>query len=114
MLTGFFSALFGLIRWAAVTALPVMLSTFVVGLFVKAGLAIGSMFVIYASAEYLKNFAIQQLSAIGSGTVGVQVLDMMAMFGILEGISLVISTALAKATWLMIQPSLTWLTTPSQ
>lgn len=114
MLTGFFAALFTLLRWIAVTAAPVILTSFIVGLFVKMGLAMGSMYVIYASAEYLKNFALQQMAVIGAGTIGGQVLDMMGMFGVLEGISLVISTALAKATWLMIQPSLTWLTTPSQ
>ena len=54
------------------------------------------------------------MATIGAGETGAAVLQMLSLFGIFEGLSLIVSCYLAKATWLSIRPSLTWLTTPGQ
>lgn len=107
------SVITGAMRWLTITALPVIGTSLVVGLFVRAGVGIGSMVVIMYSAEYMRDFVLAQVSALGGNSVaGAYAMDMLSLFGIFEGLSLIISSYLAKATWLMIQPSLTWLTTP--
>lgn len=112
MLTGFFASLFALLRWLTISAVPFMLSAFVVGLFVKLGLAVGSMAVIVYAANTLKDMALSQLSTIAAGSAGAAVLELLALFGVFEGISLIVSSMLAKASWMAVRPSLTWLTPP--
>ena len=114
MLSAFISPILTAIRWLAITALPFMLSSFVFGLLVKIGVSITSMYVIVWAAEWLRDYAVGQLATIGAGETGAAVLQMLSMFGVLEGLSLIVSCYLAKATWLSIRPSLTWLTTPGQ
>ena len=114
MLSAFISPILTAIRWLAITALPFMLSSFVFGLLVKIGVGITSMFVITWTAEYLRDYAVGQMATIGAGETGAAVLQMLSLFGIFEGLSLIVSCYLAKATWLSIRPSLTWLTTPGQ
>lgn len=90
-----------------------MASAFVVGLLVKIGVAITSWAVITWAAEYLRDFANAQLALMGSGNLGQSVMGLLSLFGVFEGISLIVSCYLAKATWLSVKPSLTWLTPPA-
>lgn len=107
------SVITGALRWLTITALPVVGTSLVVGLFVRAGVGIGSMVAIMYSAEYLRDLVLSNVGALGvSSVAGSYVVDMISLFGVFEGLSLIISAYLAKATWLMIQPSLTWLTNP--
>jgi len=112
MLAPFITPILTAIRWLGIHALPIMLSSFVFGLLVKIGVGITSFVVIVWSAEWLRDFAIAQLAVIGAGEAGGAVLSLLSLFGVFEGISLIVSSYLAKATWLAIRPSLTWLTTP--
>lgn len=109
MLAPFITPILTAIRWLGINALPFMLSSFVVGLLLKIGVAITSWSVITWAAEYLRDMAISQLAVIQSGTVGNSVIQLLSLFGVFEGISLIVSCYLAKATWLAIQPSLTWI-----
>jgi Protein of unknown function (DUF2523) len=113
MLAPFITPILTAFRWLAINAIPFMLSAFVVGLLVKIGVAITSWAVIDWAAEYLRVFANAQLSSIGSGQLGSSVIGLLSLFGIFEGISLIVSCYLAKATWLSVKPSLTWLTPPA-
>lgn len=113
MLAPFITPILAAIRWLAITALPFMASAFVVGLLVKIGVAITSWAVISWAAEYLRDFANAQLATIGSGELGQSVMGLLSLFGVFEGISLIVSCYLAKATWLSVKPSLTWLTPPA-
>ena len=110
MLAAFITPILSAFRWLAITAFPVMASAFVVGLLVKIGVGITSWAVILLTAETLRDMAIDQLTNIGAGEVGGAVLGLLGLFGVFEGLSLIVSTMLAKATWLAIRPSLTWLT----
>lgn len=112
MLAPFITPILAAIKWLAITALPFMASAFVVGLLVKIGVAITSWAVITWAAEYLRDFANSQLATIGSGEMGQSVMGLLSLFGVFEGISLIVSCYLAKATWLSVKPSLTWLTPP--
>lgn len=112
MLAPFITPILTAIRWLGIHALPLMLSSFVFGLLVKIGVGITSMLVILWSAEWLRDYAVAQLATIGAGEAGAAVLSILSMFGVFEGLSLIVSAYLAKATWLSIRPSLTWLTTP--
>ena len=113
MLAPFISVILGAMRWLTIYAVPVMLSSFVVGLLIKIGVAVTSFAVIAWAAEYLRDFANSQLASIGSGELGASVMALLSLFGIFEGISLIVSCYLAKATWLSVKPSLTWLTPPA-
>lgn len=108
MLAPFITPILTAFRWLALTAIPFMASAFVVGLLVKIGVAITSW-----AAEYLRDFANAQLATIGSGEIGQSVISLLSLFGVFEGISLIVSCYLAKATWLSVQPSLTWLNPPA-
>jgi len=113
MLAPFITPILAAIKWLAITALPIMGSAFVVGLLVKIGVVITSWAVISWAAEYLKDFANAQLAVIGgTGDMGQAVMSLLSLFGVFEGISLIVSCYLAKATWLSVKPSLTWLTPP--
>lgn len=114
MLAPFITPILAAIKWLAITALPFMASAFVVGLLVKIGVAITSWAVITWAAEYLRDFANAQLTTMGSGELGQSVMGLLSLFGVFEGISLIVSCYLAKATWLSVKPSLTWLTPPVQ
>jgi hypothetical protein len=109
MLAPFIAPILTAIRWLAINALPLMLSSFIVGLLIKIGIAITSWAVIVWTAEYLRDMAISQIAVIQSGTIGNAVISMLSLFGVFEGLSLIVSCYLAKATWLAIQPSLTWI-----
>jgi hypothetical protein len=113
MLAPFIAPILTAIRWLAINAMPFMLSSFVVGLLIKMGVVLTSFAVITWSAEYLRDFANAQLATIGSGAIGASVMQLLALFGVFEGISLIVSCYLAKATWLSVRPSLTWLNPPS-
>lgn len=113
MLAPFIAPILAAIRWLAITALPFMASAFVVGLLLKIGVAITSFAVIAWAADYLKEFANAQLAVIGSGQFGSSVMSLLSLFGVFEGISLIVSCYLAKATWLSVKPSLTWLSPPA-
>lgn len=113
MLAPFITPILTAIKWLAVTALPFMLSSFVVGLLLKLGVAVTSFAVISWAADYLREFANNQLAAMSSGQVGQSVISLLSLFGVFEGISLIVSCYLAKATWLSVRPSLTWLTPPA-
>lgn len=113
VLAPFINPILTALRWLAITAFPFMASAFVVGFLVKVGVAITSWAVILLTAETLRDIAVEQMANIGAGEVGVSVLGLLGLFGVFEGLSLIVSTMLAKATWLAIRPSLTWLTTPS-
>ena len=109
MLAPFIAPILTAIRWLAINALPLMLSSFIVGLLIKIGIAITSWAVIVWTAEYLRDMAVAQIAVIQSGTIGNAVISMLLLFGVFEGLSLIVSCYLAKATWLAIQPSLTWI-----
>ncbi|MDP1595170.1 MAG: DUF2523 family protein [Gallionella sp.] len=113
MLAPFITPILTAIRWLAIHALPFMLSSFVVGLFIKMGVGLTSWAVITWAAEYLRDFANSQLATIGGGETGAAVMGLLSLFGVFEGISLIVSCYLAKATWLSVRPSLTWLTPPT-
>ena len=113
MLAPFITPILTAFRWLAITALPFMLSSFVVGLLLKLGVAVTSFAVITWAAEYLRDFANAQLAVMGSGEIGASVMGLLSLFGVFEGISLIVSCYLAKATWLSVRPSLTWLTPPA-
>ncbi len=112
-LAPFITPILSAIRWLGLNALPVMLSTFVVSLLIKIGVAVTSFYIIYELSIMLRDMAIDQLSTIGGGAVGQSVLGLLAMFGVFEGLSLIVSSLLAKATWLAVKPSLTWINPPS-
>ena len=112
MLAPFITVILNAIRWLGVSLMPIMLSSFVVGLLVKFSVAVTSWMVITFTAEYLRDQAIIYLADINTGTAGAAVYAMLSLFGVFEGLSLIVSTMLAKASWLAIRPSLTWLTTP--
>ncbi|MCB1947585.1 DUF2523 family protein [Nitrosomonas sp.] len=114
MLAPFITPILNGIRWLALAALPFMLSSFVVGLLIKIGVGITSWYVILYTAELLRDMAIAQLGEISAGPIGGSVISLLGLFGIFEGLSLIVSVLLAKATWLSIRPSLTWLTPPTQ
>jgi hypothetical protein len=109
MLAPFIAPILAAIKWLAITALPLMASTFVVGILIKIGIAVTSWVVIVWTAEYLRDMAIAQIAVIQSGTIGGAVVSMLSLFGVFEGLSLIVSCYLAKATWLAISPSLTWI-----
>ncbi|MBX9915876.1 DUF2523 family protein [Nitrosomonas oligotropha] len=113
MLAPFIAPILTAFRWLAITALPFMLSSFVVGLLIKLGVAVTSWAVISWAAEYLRDFANAQLAVIGGGEIGASVMGLLSLFGVFEGISLIVSCYLAKATWLSVKPSLTWLNPPA-
>jgi Protein of unknown function (DUF2523) len=113
ILAPFITPILNGMRWIAISAFPIMASAFVVGFLVKVGVGITSWAVILLTAETLRDIAIDQLATIGAGDAGASVLGLLGLFGVFEGLSLIVSTMLAKATWLAIRPSLTWLTTPS-
>lgn len=113
MLAPFITPILTAFRWLAITALPFMLSSFVVGLLLKMGVALTSWAVISWAAEYLRDFANAQLAVMASGEIGTSVMGLLSLFGVFEGISLIVSCYLAKATWLSVRPSLTWLTPPA-
>lgn len=114
MLTPFFTALFNGLRWLTLAAVPFMLSSFVIGLLIKIGVGITSWYVILYTAELLRDMAIGFLGDISAGPIGGSVIGLLGLFGVFEGLSLIVSVLLAKATWLSIKPSLTWLTPPTQ
>ena len=114
MLAPFIAPILTAFRWLAINAIPFMLSAFVVGLLVKIGVVITSMMVIVWSAEFLRDYALASFTALGSsGQAGASVMSLLSMFGVFEGISLIVSCMLAKATWLSVRPSLTWLNPPA-
>ncbi|MDR4520009.1 MAG: hypothetical protein R3E36_05335 [Nitrosomonas sp.] len=112
-LAPFITPILSAIRWLGLNALPVMLSSFVVGLLIKVGVAVTSFWIIYELSIILRDMAIAQLAVVGGGAVGESVLGLLALFGVFEGMSLIVSSLLAKATWLAVKPSLTWINPPS-
>jgi uncharacterized protein DUF2523 len=109
MLAPFITPILNAFRWLAVTALPLTLTSFVVGILVKIGVGITSWVVILWTAESLRDIALDQLTNIGGGEIGGSVLGLLGLFGVFEGISLIVSVMLAKAVWQSIKPSLTFL-----
>ncbi len=83
------------------------------GTLLKVGVGVTSWAVILYSATTLKDIAINALGTIGAGQAGASVLGLLGLFGVFEGLSLILSSMLAKATWLAIRPSLTWITPPA-
>jgi len=112
MLAPFITPILTAIRWLGINLLPVMLSSFVVGLLVKFGVAVTSWMVITYTAEYMRDQALTYMGTIGAGTAGDSVLGLLSMFGVFEGISIIVSVLLAKAAWQALKPTLGWLTTP--
>lgn len=76
MLAPFIAPILAAIRWLGINALPFMLSSFVVGLLLKIGVAITTWTVIAWAAEYLRDMAIAQLAVIQSGTIGGSVIQL--------------------------------------
>lgn len=111
MLAPFIAPILNAFRWLAITAAPVMTSTILVGLLIKIGVGITSWTVITWTAETLRDMALSQLANIGAGAIGGNVLGLLGMFGVFEGLSLIVSAMLAKAVWLSIKPTLSFLGT---
>lgn len=100
------------IRWLGAVVAPGLLTSFAAHLLAKLAIGIGSGLVIFSAATMLLGIAQAQVAALGSGVAG-SALDLLRLFGVFEGLSLIMSAYLAKATWLMVKPTLTLVNPPS-
>lgn len=105
MLQALLSPILAGVRWLGVTAGPWLLSSFVSSLLVKLGIAVVSAGAVIVAFNTVMAIAISQVSTL-SGAFP-QVVQLLALFGVFEGLSLIASVYLAKLTWLAAKPSLT-------
>jgi hypothetical protein len=106
-LAPFFAPVLAGIRWLGAVVLPGLATGFVAHILAKLSISVITGVVIFESAEWLINFLNGQISALGgSGAAAAAALQLMSLFGVFEALSLIASAYLAKATWLMMKPSL--------
>lgn len=99
------------IRWLGAVVAPGLMTAFAAHLLAKLAIGIVSGAVILTAATTLLGIAQAQVSALGG--VSASALDLLRLFGVFEALSLIMSAYLAKATWLMVKPTLTLVNPPS-
>lgn len=94
------------IRWLALTAGPWLLQGFIAKLLIQLGIAVVSAAVVLVAFNTLLSIAVAQVASLSAANAAA--FNLMALFGVFKALSLIASTALAKATWLAAKPHMSW------
>lgn len=92
------------IRWLGLTAAPWLMQGLIAKILVQLGITIVSAGAVLIAFNTLLGIAVDQVAAISSAHAAA--FQLAALFGVFKALSLIASTALAKATWLAARPTL--------
>lgn len=104
MLQLILSPILAAIRWLGVTVAPWLMQGLVAKILVSLGISIVSAGAVLVAFNTLLGIAVDQVAAISSAHAAA--FQLAALFGVFKALSLIASTALAKATWLAARPTL--------
>jgi len=113
-LAPFITPILNAITWIGSIALPGLARGILAHMFAKAGVGLVTGVFIYQSVQVVLGFVNTQIGALGSSApYAASAVSLLSMFGVFEALSLILSAYLAKATWLMMKPSLSLLNPPT-
>lgn len=113
-LAPFIAPILSAITWIGSSVLPGLARGILAHMFAKAGIGLITGLAVYASVQVVLGIIRNQVAALGSSaTYASAAVQLLSLFGVFEALSLILSAYIAKATWLMMKPSLSLLDPPT-